>query len=170
MKLTVRKEQPKDIEAIFNINKAAFETEAEAHLVDRLRQAQAMSLSLVAELEGQVVGHIAFSPITIDGFEHVELAGLAPMAVHPAHQNKGIGGELVQAGVKKLKTRGVSAVFVLGHPKYYLRFGFQPAFSTFGIKSEYDVSDETFMVKELESGALEDVVGLARYCREFDSL
>jgi putative acetyltransferase len=92
----------------------------------------------------------------------VKIAGLAPMSVLPDHQKQGIGASLVNAGLSLCVSNGYKAVVVLGHPDYYPKFGFTPA-STFGIKSEYDVPDEVFMVKELENGALSEYQGVVKY-------
>ena len=90
--------------------------------------------------------------------------GLAPMAVLSQHQNKGIGSELVKSGLESCRTLGYDAVVVLGHPHYYPRFGFEPSVK-YGIKSEYDVPDDAFMILELIPGCLNNQIGRAS-CRE----
>lgn len=95
--------------------------------------------------------------------------GLAPMAVLPEYQNKGIGSALVRAGLEQCRNLGFAAVIVLGHPEYYPRFGFKPA-AGFGIDSKYDIPEEVFMAIELEPGALSDLSGRAQYHEAFDSL
>ena len=110
-----------------------------------------------------MVGHIAFSPVTIEPAGSA--IGLAPMAVLPAHQRRGIGGRLVREGLEQLRAAGHGAVVVLGHPEYYPRFGFTRA-SRFGLRCELDCPDEAFMALELVPGALANRAGLVRYRRE----
>ncbi|MCW9045888.1 MAG: N-acetyltransferase, partial [Alphaproteobacteria bacterium] len=125
--LTIRLETPADHPLVSQINEAAFEQKDEAQLVIALREEGALRLSLVAILEGQLVGHIMFSdlPITHDD-QIVDGVALAPMAVLPEYQNKGIGSALVREGIEICQTLGVEAIVVLGHPKFYPRFGFAP--------------------------------------------
>ena len=126
--MTVRPEKPQDIAAIYAVNAAAFPTEAEAKLVDALRDQGALTVSLVAEHEGQIVGHIAFSPMTMEGPDsHLKAIGLAPVAVLPDVQRQGFGGQLVLAGIDACRKLGYDLVFLLGHTEYYPRFGFVPA-------------------------------------------
>lgn len=167
--IAIREEQPEDVAAIRAVNEEAFGQPAEARLVDKLRRACDGLLSLVAVDGGAVVGHILFSPVTIDA--HPSLAGgmgLAPMAVLPACQRRGIGSSLVRAGLARLRSRSCPFVIVLGHPAYYPRFGFEPA-SRYGLRSQWDgVPDEAFMVLVFDEPALENVSGVARYRTEFD--
>ena len=125
-------------------------------------------MSLVAVRDDLIVGHILFTPVTIES-EGRELAalGLAPMAVLPEQQRQGIGSLLVNVGLNRCRKEGLACVVVLGHPEYYPRFGFVPA-SHYGIKCEYDVPDEVFMAIELEDGALDGRSGTARYQPEFN--
>ncbi len=126
MPLIVREETPADVAAIHGVNASAFETDAEARLVDALRDNGALTLSLVAELDGEVVGHIAFSPVVVtraDG-STTSGVGLAPMAVLPAHQRRGVGARLVAVGMARLRDAGHWFCVVLGHPEYYPRHGF----------------------------------------------
>lgn len=95
--------------------------------------------------------------------------GLAPMAVRPGHQGKGIGSALVRAGLQACTDLGANAVIVLGHPEYYPRFGFLPS-SRFRLDSEYDVPDEVFLALELEPGALSALSGRVLYHEAFKSL
>jgi len=167
--MTVRPEKPEDVPAIRVVNEQAFGRAAEADLVDALRRNGKATLSLIAEDNARIVGHILFSPVTIQSNE-TELtgAGLAPLAVVPDRQNQGIGSMLVEEGLRRLREAGHRFVVVLGHPNYYPRFGFVPA-SRFNIKSEYDVADEVFMAMELQAGALQDQSGIARYQQEFNA-
>ena len=169
MQATIRAERPEDCAAIRAVILAAFETAAEADLVDTLRGSGCPLISLVAELQGAVVGHILFSPITIEGHPELALMGLAPMAVQPAQQRKGTGSALVRAGLEQCRGSAIDAVFVLGHPRYYPRFGFQPS-ARFAIRSDYDVPEEVFMVIELRPGSLTGVNGIARYHDAFKDL
>jgi len=169
-KIVVRPEKPEDIPAIRIVNEQAFGSAAEADLVDALRRNGKAIISLVADHEGHVVGHILFSPVTIETNDR-ELVGvgLAPMAVIPESQNQRIGSMLVEQGVRRCREEGHRFVVVLGHPGYYPRFGFVPA-SRFGIKSEYDVADEVFMVLELREGALSGCSGAVKYQPEFNEV
>lgn len=165
--MTIRAETPRDAAAIHAVNAAAFPTPAEADLVDRLRAAGALTVSLAAESDGRVVGAIAFSPVTIDGSPTQGL-GLAPVAVHPDRRQQGIGSALIRSGLEECRVRGAAFVVVLGEPEFYSRFGFAAA-SRFGLSNEYGV-DEPFQAMELRSGALEGVRGLVRYHAEFAKL
>jgi putative acetyltransferase len=164
--MTIRPERAADLDAIATVNRAAFETSAEANLVDALREQAEGIVSLVAEEHGAIVGHILFSPVTLSGHNDVKMMGLAPMAVLPAMQRRRIGSALVRAGLERCKELGYVAVVVLGHPDYYPRFGFVPA-SRFGIGCEYDVPDEVFLASELEPGSLRGKSGTVRYHRAF---
>jgi putative acetyltransferase len=168
--IIVRPEKPEDIPAIRVVIEQAFGRAAEADLVDALRRNGKGILSLVAEEDGHITGHILFSLVTLqsDGTELTGV-GLAPLAVIPDRQNQRIGSMLVEEGLKRLREDGYRFAIVLGHPHYYPRFGFIPA-SRFNIKSEYDVADEVFMAMELQPGALRDRSGIARYQPEFSQV
>lgn len=161
----IRPEEPADGAAVWAVNRAAFETQAEADLVDALRAQASPLISLVAEADS-VVGHICFSPVTLSGHPDLALMGLAPMAVRPDFQRRGIGSALVTAGLARCRELRQRAVVVLGHPRFYPRFGFVPA-SRYGIFSEYRVADEVFMVLELEPGSLAGKSGTIRYHEVF---
>ena len=163
----IRRERSGDAARIRAVNLAAFEGSAEADIVDRLRAAHAPQLSLVAAFGSEIVGHILFSEVTVGDERAATGMGLAPMAVVPRHQNRGVGSALVRRGLEILRGEGCPFVVVLGHPGYYPRFGFVPA-SRYRIESEYEgVPDEAFMALELAPGGLEGVSGVARYRREF---
>jgi len=165
--MNIRSEKPDDRNEIRHINIEAFDTDAEADLIDALRESRIPLISLVAEENGELVGHILFSPITLDETElNISIAGLGPMAVLPIWQNKGIGSKLVEEGLKECERVGYEAVVVLGHSDYYPRFGFVPSVNL-GIKSEYDVPPELFMVKEIRDGALDGVTGTVKYYEAF---
>ncbi len=164
--MRIRREQPADIAAVHAVNRAAFASGSEAALVDALRAQAEPIISLVAEDAELIVGHICFSPVTLLGHAELKIMGLAPMAVLPAEQRRGIGSALVRGGLDRCKQLGCDAVFVLGHPAYYPRFGFVPA-SRFGIRSEYDVPDDVFMTLEFEAGALNGKAGTIQYHAAF---
>jgi putative acetyltransferase len=168
--MIIRPEKPEDIPAVRIVNELAFGGAAEADIVDALRRNGKATISLVAEDDGRVVGHILFSPVTIETSER-ELVGvgLAPMSVIPERQNQRIGSLLVEEGLRRCREDGHRFVVVLGHPNYYPRFGFVPA-GRFGIKSEYDVADEVFMVMELREGALRECAGMVKYQPEFNEV
>jgi putative acetyltransferase len=167
--LNLRPEQPQDIAAIHRVNALAFGRPAEADLVDALRANSKTLLSLVAEQDQQIVGHIFFSPVVIDsGSVQYPAVGLAPLAVLPICQRQGIGSKLVQAGLAELTRQGYTAVVVLGHPTYYPRFGFIPSVK-FGIRWENDVPENVFMAVELQPAALAGHSGIVRYSPEFKS-
>jgi putative acetyltransferase len=167
--MLIRAEKENDLAAVHSVNVAAFETPSEANLVDALREQALPVVSLVAEENGGVVGHIMFSPVVLCGHPDAKVMGLAPMAVAPEHQRKGIGSKLVRAGLEQCRQLGFVAVVVLGHPEYYPRFGFSPA-SRFGIESEYDVPKEVFMAMELQAEALREKTGLVKYHAAFRSV
>ena len=161
--MEVRPEAPADRAAVRRVHEAAFGRPDEADIVERLRARAVPYLGLAAVRDGAVVGHIAFSPVTLEPARPgLDVRGLAPMAVLPAHQRAGVGSALVRAGLAACRRDGAAAVVVLGHPDYYPRFGFRPA-STFGLHSTYDAPDEAFMALELTSGALDGVRGTAHY-------
>ena len=165
--MLVRAEEDKDRAAVHAVNAAAFETPTEANLVDALREQARPIVSLVAEDdEGAIVGHIMFSPVSLSGHPGLKVMGLAPMAVAPKHQRKGIGSALVRAGLEQCKQLGFVAVVVLGHAGYYPRFGFLPS-THFGIGCEYDVPEDVFMTMELQPAALRGTTGTVKYHAAF---
>jgi putative acetyltransferase len=163
----VRRERPDDRVAIRAVNELAFGSAVEADLVDALRARGQATLSLVAVEAERVVGHVLFSPVTIQsGGERVAALGLGPMAVLPTHQRQGIGSLLVRTGLAACRDAGHGCVVVLGHPEYYPRFGFTPA-RRHGVAWEHPAPDEAFMLLELRDGALGGRGGIARYQPEF---
>ena len=168
--MIIREETADDVCGIRVVNKASFDTNSEADLVDLLREKDKFILSLVAEIEGQIVGHILFTTASINYKDKsFEVAGLAPMAVLPKFQKKGIGKALVNRGLQLMHETDHEAVVVLGHPDYYPKFGFELA-SKHGILYEHEVPDEAFMVLELKENALKNVNGLVKYQPEFNDL
>ena len=165
--LTIRPERPADVPSIRAVNERAFGQPDEAALVDAVRARGERCISLVAVDGARLVGHILFTPVTIGEPDQVhEAAGLAPLAVDPDHQRRGIGGRLVARGLDRCRESGFRIAVVLGHPSYYPRFGFVPA-RLHGIRFALDVPDDLFMVTELVPGALDGCTGEARYAQEF---
>jgi predicted N-acetyltransferase YhbS len=174
LNIMIKQETSSDFQAVENLVKAAFEhaeyTDHDEHnLVRRLRESEAFipELSLIAMQEREPVGYILFTKIKIDNGtkKHPSLA-LAPVAVLPKYQGKGIGSELILEGMNRAKSLGFQSVVVLGHSEYYPRFGFVPA-STYCITAPFEVPNEAFMANELEPGALQEVSGIVEYAKEF---
>jgi len=159
--LIIREETIADRPAVHSVNEAAFGRPDEADLVDALRSEGTVLLSLVAELDGEVAGHILFSRMWVDATPAV---ALAPMAIAPRHQRHGLGGRLIRDGLAALRARDERIVIVVGHPKYYPRFGFSSAKAAL-IESPFP--REAFMAVELEPGALDGVRGRVRYAAAF---
>ena len=162
-------EREEDIAAIRNVNRLAFGQSAEADLVEGLREATPKVLSFVTCGNGEVIGHVVFSPVSIR-HRHgtVEGLGLGPMSVLPARQNQGIGTRLIEHALAEVRTAGWPYVVVLGHPHYYPRFGFVRA-SEYGVRCEWEgVPDDAFMILLLNVGDTEQLRGVARYRPEFD--
>ena len=165
----VRPERPDDREAVAHVHRDAFGRKEEADLVDALRQSPAFipELSLVAIQGAQVVGHVLFTRIVVRGERqpHPALA-LAPLAVLGSHQRRGLGSALVERGLEQAHAFGHELVIVLGHPKYYPRFGFVPA-GPRGIQAPFPVREEAFMARELRPGVLGRINGQVEYPPEF---
>jgi putative acetyltransferase len=149
------------------VNLAAFGQPDEADLVERLRRNAARYLGLVAVDEGEVVGHILFTPVTLHCYQApYTILALAPMAVRPERQRQGIGSTLVREGLAACRAAGHDVVVVVGHPAFYPRFGFVPA-RPLGLMSEPPFPDEAFMVAELTPGALRGRRGVVLYGGDF---
>jgi len=165
--VTIRAEKPADREGVFEVHSQAFETPVEAQLVDALREVAQPLVSLVAVVDGAVAGHVLFTPTTLlGGVDKGRTMGLAPLAVLPSRQNRGIGSRLVRSGLSACRNIGRDVVFVLGHEGYYPRFGFRPGAEhglLFG-----GAENRHFMVAELRRGALAGMSGNVRYHPEFD--
>jgi putative acetyltransferase len=161
----VRCEDTKDRSAVRSVNVAAFGRLDEADLVDRLRHEGAVLLSLLAEVRGEVVGHILFSRMWIDDASGSRAAvALSPVAVLPARQRQGIGGRLIRSGLDCLRDRGEHIVLVVGHPDYYPRFGFSTVKAR---RLESPFPPGAFMATELSLNALDGISGKIRYARAF---
>ncbi len=167
--MLIRTEAPADILAVDQLLKSAFETEAEANLVMRLRENGHRTLSLVASSdEGDVAGYVLFSPVTING-EDRNWQGLAPLAVKEEFRGQGIAKRLIEEAFSSLLELGYPACVVLGDPAYYGRFGFE-ASEQHGMHCQWDVPKGAFQVIQLRSGEFEGQSGLIEYCPEFTQL
>jgi putative acetyltransferase len=165
--ITIRSEKPEDRPFANSVIEKAFKRDAEARLAEKLRLKSVDHLSLVAEENGTIVGHIMFAPVLIKNGHEVQGMGLAPMSVLPSMQRRGIGTLLVKEGLKILKQKGCPFVIVLGHPGYYPRFGFQPA-SRFNIKSQWeDLPEEAFRINILDEKVMRNISGTASFREEF---
>lgn len=167
--VAIRNETPGDVASVYAVNRAAFEGTEEATLVDRLRGVASPLISLVAESGDNIVGHILFSPVKVEGISHGLCFGLGPMAVLPANQDAGIGTKLVHHGLASCRALGAEAVFVLGHPDYYPRFGFCLA-APLGLRYKSERFDPFFFVLEMRPGFVADASGLVCYHAAFDSV
>ncbi len=172
LEVEIRREEACDFPAVYNINSSAFDRKEEARLVDRLRLSDAFipDLSLVATFNAKVVGHILFTKIDIENNDaKVESLAMAPIAVSPDMQRKGIGSKLIRYGLERAKQLGYRSVIVLGHADYYPRYGFEPT-TKWQIKAPFNVPANAFMGVELVDGGLSDVKGTVRYAREFEEI
>ena len=165
----IRPETTTNHEAIRQVNCLAFGQEAEARLVDALREGGYVRVSLVAEKDGQIIGHILFSDLPIiTEAGMVPALALAPLAVLPALQRHGVGSALVRHGLDVCRDHGHRIVFVLGHPDYYPRFGFSHDLAA-NLESLYS-GKPSFMALELVTGALAGVVGKVQYPPPFNEV
>lgn len=161
--MDIREEHDADLGGIRAVNDAAFGGTDESQLVDHLRDDGLFITSLVAVEYGEIVGHILFSELEVSSDDHstcVRAAALAPMAIAPTHQRLGIGSELVRQGLEHCQEKGIEAVIVLGHERYYPRFGFSAQMAEC-IKSPF--SGPFFMVLPLKQGIFDDFCGTAVY-------
>ncbi|MDX1433636.1 MAG: N-acetyltransferase [Gammaproteobacteria bacterium] len=166
----IRHETPADRAVVEALLEDAFGGRDEVILLGRLRDAVRPAVSLVAESRGVVAGHVFFSSVAIEGADPAPpAAGLAPLAVVPPMQGRGIGAALVHAGLDACREIGWQAVFVLGDPGYYARFGFVPA-AAHGLHYESEAFDAAFQMIELVPGALSGYRGLVRFHPAFDGL
>jgi putative acetyltransferase len=157
----IRCEDAEDAFAVRSLNEAAFGRLDEADLVERLRAEGVILLSLVAEVRGQVIGHILFSRMWVDAADgSIAAAALAPVAVLPTHQGQGIGGQMIRRGLDELRNRGERSVIVLGRPDYYSRFGFA---SETARALESPFPPDAFMATELSLNALAGIRSKVRY-------
>ena len=171
--MIIRPEREEDFAAIHEVVRLAFEAEEmsdhqEHFLIERLRQSEDFiaELSLVCEMDQRVVGHILFSRIKIVGEEETESLALAPVAVLPEYQHRGIGSKLIEAGHIQALQLGFTSVIVVGHADYYPKFGYEKA-SKFGIRVPFEVPDENCMAMELKKDALQHRAGVVHYPEAF---
>ncbi|MBR9920454.1 MAG: N-acetyltransferase [Bacteroidetes bacterium] len=173
--LQIRTETPADYSTVEALVEAAFqETEysdqQEHKLVNRLRKAPAFitELSIVADIQGDIVGHILLTPILIKDEKNTynKALALAPVSVKPALQSKGIGGALIEESHQRAKKLGYEAIVLLGHEGYYPRFGYEPAHK-FGVNLPFEAPLENCMLIELKHGALDEVAGMVEYPAAF---
>ena len=166
----IRREEPADVAAIRRVNERAFGGTAEANAIDLLRDRGAATLSLVAVIDDRVVGHLFFSPVTIESIDRTWPGlGLAPLSVLPEYQRQGIGTALILTGLEECRRLGHERIIVLGHPAYYPRFGFERA-SRYGVRFEFEAPDEACLILALRPGALDGVDGVARYQPEWNGV
>lgn len=154
--IKVRAEVAGDFNAIDVVNLSAFQGEAEAQLVGNLRKSPAFipDLSLVAELNGRIVGHVVLSKVKLKSSEgETEILALGPMSVVPSQSHRGIGSELIDAAVARAKPLCYTAIVVAGHPEYYERFGFKPA-ADWGISCNLSIPSDALTAMELVDGSL----------------
>lgn len=174
MEITIRQETGKDYKAVFDLTVKAFEKlevsdHTEQFLVEHLRLSKNFipELSLVAELNGIVVGHIMLTKIYIHNKDkQTETLILAPVSILPEYQSQGIGSKLIMHAHSKAKELGFTSVILVGHPNYYPRFGYKKL-SGYGIKVPFDAPDECCLGIELEEGALSDAAGVVEFPPEF---
>ena len=175
MRITIRKEESKDFKAVFNLIEKAFKSEQmsdhkEQFLVERLRKSKAFipELSIVAEIEGKIVGHILTTKLKIKNKENeFNSLALAPVSVLPEFQGKGIGGKLILESHKIAKGLGYKSIILLGHEKYYPKFGYKQAHE-FGVELPFEVPKENCMAIELIENGLKNVSGIVEYPKEFN--
>jgi putative acetyltransferase len=168
----IRQEKKKDYESVSKLITEAFKRDDEAKLVESIRNSEVFipELSLVAENNESIIGHILFSPVVIEKEESIVPAlALAPLAVEPSYQGQGVGGQLVKEGLKVCKEFNHKIVIVLGHSAYYPKFGFVKA-ADYGIEPPFPVPLDVFMVKGLQKDALDNVRGLVRYPSVFNEV
>lgn len=167
---TIRPETPADFTAVYEVNKLAFDNrDAEPKLVEALRDLPGI-ISLVAELDKQLVGHILFTPIYIETPQgDVPAISLAPLAVRPGFQNRGIGIALSSRGLEECRAQGHRIAIVLGHPDYYPRFGFSTELAK-PLECPWGDCGEAWMAMEIVPGALEGVSGKVVYPKAFQNV
>lgn len=171
MNVEIRQETDRDIEEVYNINMFAFGRENESKLINRLRVGPSFisELSLVAISNDKLIGHILFTKIELDYLDDLKIVtlALAPMAVLPSYQNKGVGSQLILSGLSIAKQLCYESVIVLGHRYYYPKFGFEPA-SKWNIQCPFKLSDNgSFMALELTTNSLKKTKSVVIYPDEF---
>lgn len=169
MKIKIRSETEEDYQQITNVITSAFGQTNEGTLVTKLRKTACFNsqLSLVALVESKIVGYVLFYPIKIDtGVLKCISLSLAPIAVNPDYQRKGIGSKLIRVGLKAAKKLGFRSIIVIGHSEYYPRFGFEVA-KKWGLSAPFAVPEDVFFAKELVEKGLDNCRGTIEYPQEF---
>jgi len=175
IEIIIRQEKAEDFKAVFDLIKSAFQNEplsdgTEQFLAERLRKSSAFipELSLVAVMGNKIVGHILLTKVKIRNSKNVfESLALAPVSVLPEFQGKRIGGRLIEQAHQIARELGYQSIVLLGHEKYYPRFGYKQA-NSYGIQLPFDVPAENCMAIELISGGLNGVSGMVEYPKEFN--
>lgn len=171
--MIIRTETPDDYRKVYELNDSAFgNRDSESRLVERIRASAQFipELSLVAETDQKIVGHLLLSKaVTVDrqrGVEHAVIV-LAPIAVSPGYEKQGIGSRLIAEGIHRTKQLGYGVILLIGHPSYYPKFGFKPA-RNYGYElTQFQVSDDVFMVCEVIVGQLKVCAGELQYPQSF---
>lgn len=169
--IKVRAETPADFRAIDVVNLSAFQGEDEAQLIAELRKSKEFipDLSLVAELNGRIVGHVVLSRVQLKSAKgDSEILALGPMSVVPSQSHRGIGSELIEAAVARARALCYPAIVVAGHPDYYLRFGFKLA-KSWPLSCNLSIPQDALTAMELDDGALRDG-GVVEYPEIFQAL
>lgn len=172
--INIRQEQEIDHAAVFGVIEAAFKSEVlsdhkEQFLVERLRASRSFvpELSLIAELNQEVIGHILLTKIQINNAKGSNQSlALAPVSVHPAHQGKGVGGRLIKKAHVVAKHLGFKSIVLLGHEEYYPRFGYELT-SKYGINLPFEAPEANCMVLSLAENGLDGVHGMVEYDKAF---
>lgn len=169
--MIIRTETEQDFAQVYELNYLAFgQRKDEAELVERIRRSPEFipELSIVAEINSEIVGHMLLSKAVIESEDKcVDVIVLAPIAVKPNCQKQGIGGRLIEEGMRRTRDLGYGLVLLIGHPSYYPRHGFLPA-RPFGLElKQFEVPDDVFMVYEVEAGQLKDIQGELKYPQAF---
>lgn len=169
MMIQIREENESDYTAIKNVNDKAFNQPQEGIVIGKIRNSGSPFISLVAEIDKKIVGHVFFSPAEIENNgEKITGMGLAPVAVLPGYQKQGIGKMLINEGIHLIKKQSIPFIIVLGHEHYYPKFGFETA-SKYGIKCQWQgIPDEAFMILLLDKAKMKNVHGIARYLEEWN--
>jgi predicted N-acetyltransferase YhbS len=171
--MIIRTETVEDYEEVYKLNYLAFgKREDESKLVERIRKSEEFvpELSIVAEIDNEIVGHLLLSKAAVETQERIfTVIVLAPIAVKPDRQKQGIGSKLIEEGIRRCKNLGYYIILLIGRPKYYPRFGFKPA-RKYGLElKQFKVPDQVFMVYEVVDGELEKIRGELKYPKAFFS-
>lgn len=166
----VYEERSCHIAGIGDVVRSAFGQEAEANLVGRLRDAGALTISMVLVVGDELVAHASASPMSwVSGTDHIMVEALAPVSVKPDRQRRGYGSRIVRATIDRCRENDTDILTVLGNPNYYGRFGFTAA-SQHGLRIENADFGNAFMVMELKEGKLPEAKGSLRWHPAFDQL